>query len=320
MMTFSAILKAIKKSKNILISTHANPDADALCSCLAAALWLKTLKKKVCVVHLDRVPQWLRFLPHTDSIRMIHQSKDFDYDLALILDCGDLARTGNVERRLDKQKTIINIDHHVTNDRFGTINYVDLKASSTCEIIFDLLTRAGARLTRDIAMLLYSGIMTDSGSFRFENTTAKTHAVASRLLEHSFNVFELYNRLYEGVPVEDLKKFTALLNSAEILFNGKVATVALSKNIQKKFKGRFDLRDKLFTFLRTFKGIEVLVIFTEQKKNKTRVNFRSQSYVDVARVAALFGGGGHKRASGCALDYSLEKSQKKILTVLRKQL
>ena len=319
-MSLSTILKVLKKSKNILISTHASPDADALCSCVAAALWLTSLKKKVCIVNQDHVPQWLQFLPHISSVKMIKQSKSFSYDLALILDCGDLPRVGNVVGRLEKGKPIINIDHHITNDFFGTHNYVDVKASSTCEIIFDLLTQARARLTKDIALLIYAGIVTDTGSFRFENTTAKTHAIAAKILEYGVPVFELYNKLYEGIPVVDLKKFTTLLNEAEILFNGKVACVVLPKDIQKKFKGRFDLRDKLFTFLRSFKGIEVFVIFTEQNKNKTRVNFRSQSYVDVARIASLFSGGGHKRASGCVVAAPIEKSQKKILAAIRKNL
>ena len=319
-MNLSQILQVIRKHNRILISTHANPDADALSSSLALALWLKALKKKVCIVHQDPVPEWLRFLPHSKSIQMIKNSKSFEYDLSIILDCGDLERVGNVLRRIDKKKPVINLDHHITNDRFGTYNYVDSKASSTCEIVFDLITKARGRLTKDMAVLLYAGIMTDTGSFRFENTTAKTHAIASQLLQCSLPVFELYNKLYEGIPVVDLKRFTALLNAAEILFDGQVASVQLPRNIQKQFKGRFDLRDKLFTFLRSFKGIEVLVIFSEQKKEKTRVNFRSQSTFDVARLSTQFGGGGHKRASGCVLNVSLIQAQKQILNAIRKEL
>lgn len=320
MAKFSSVLKLVKDHKKFLISTHHGPDADAIASALSVALWLKQKGKQVVVANEDACPSWLAFLPKSAMLKKASAIKAVDYDVAIILDCGDLARVGAVSKLLQKGKPMINIDHHVTNDRFGTVNVVDVKSSSTCEMVCDLLQEAKQLLNKDIATLLYAGIMTDTGSFRFENTSAKTHAIAAQLMAFKVSAPEMYNKLYVGVPVIDMKRFADVIHEAQLLMGNKVYCVSLPKAVVSKFSKSFDLKEKLFSFLRMVEGIEVVLIVTEINAKEVRVNFRSQGHVDVARLAAQFSGGGHIKAAGCKLTSSLPAAKKTMLAAIKKVL
>jgi phosphoesterase RecJ-like protein len=310
--------KTIKAAKNFLISTHVNPDPDALASELAMALFLISLGKKVTILNEDPLPRRFSFFPGARLIKSLKQKISSDYDAYLIVDCGDLQRIGKVTSLIKTGKPIVNIDHHITNDRFGTVNVVLPRASSTAEIIYEILEGYGFKMTRQIAVLLYMGIMTDTGSFRYDNTGSKTHAVVSRLLQFRIPVSDLYRRLYESIPFSDLKYFAQVVNGIQPLFGGKIICLELSRKVVKKFSQDFDLRDKIFNYLRAIKGVEILVILTEQGKNQTRVNFRSQGRFNVARLAAQFHGGGHRKASGCLLEKPMAKAKQRILDEIQK--
>ncbi len=319
-MNIPAILKSIRENKIFLIVTHVNPDPDALSSQLAMALYLKSLGKKVFVVGEDVVPLRYAFLPSSSLVKKVIPNKKLVYDVAVIVDCGDFNRVGAVKKIFDLKKPIINIDHHITNDSFGTMNNIVAKASSTAEIIFEIFEFVKFKINKDIATLLYLGIMTDTGSFRFENTTSRTHEVVSRLLQFKLPVNAFYQRLYETVPLNDLKLFAKLVANFHSFCDGEVIFIELPQSLVKKFSQEFDLRDKVFKYLRAIKGVEVIVILTEHGKNKTRVNFRSQGKVDVARLAAIYDGGGHNRASGCVVAGNMSYACRSILNLLIKTL
>ena len=318
-MSLAKIVKTIAQHKTFLISTHINPDADALSSELAMALYLKRLGKKVHVINADDVPPRLSFLPSTGLIKNVQKILGLDYDAAIVLDCGDLDRIEKVKSLIQKDKILINIDHHLTNDCFGKINYVDPKASSTAEVLFDLFKTARFSLTKEMAVLLYLGIMTDTGSFRYDSTTAYTHAVAAELMKFDFSVSELYRKLYERVPFDDLKLFTKVINRFEKLYDGRVVYVEMRKKTVEQFSAEFDVRDKMFNFLRAIKGVEVIIILTEHGPNMTRANLRSQGdTVNVADLAYFFKGGGHRKASGCMIHSGLIEAKEKLLSQLEK--
>lgn len=300
-----------------MISTHVGPDPDALCSEMALALYLKALGKKVIIVNEERSPERFHFLPGVKQMKAYSKSMKVSYDAAIVVDCGDFKRIGKVAGLIDQNKPLINIDHHVTNNRFGHFNLVDVKSSSTAEVLFELIKASGVALTKSMALHLYAGIMTDTGSFRYENTTARTHRIVSELRQFNFSAYELYRDIYERIPLNDIKHFTKVISSFERLFSGKVVRVVLKKNIVSRFSQEFDLRDTIFKFLRTIKGIEVIVIFTEIGSSKTRINFRSSGKVDVAKLAHRFSGGGHQRASGCTLDKNVEKSKQIIMKEMK---
>jgi len=283
-------------------------------------IFLKSLGKKVYVLNEDECPQWLKFLPLTAQFKKASDVKKVDYEAAIVLDCGDMERVGCVRKFLQDGKPLINIDHHVTNAGFGSINVVQSKASSTCEMLFDLLVEAKHPLDKNIAQLLYAGIMTDTGSFRYENTSAHSHDVAAKLMAFNFTASYMYDHLYIGIPVGDMKLFTDVIHKAQLVDDNKVYCVSLPKKVTERFSKRFDLKEKLFTFLRSMEGVEVVVILTEVSSKEVRVNLRSQKDFDVARLALQFNGGGHKKASGCKIYEPLKQAQKTILSAIAKAL
>jgi len=318
--SFKSVFKTISRHQKFLLTTHQNPDADAASSVLAMAMYLKSLGKKVHVLNENVCPEWLRFLPGTHMLKTADDVNKVDYDAAIVLDCGDLKRIGTVKKFIQAGKPLINIDHHVTNDRFGNINVVLPKASSTCEIIFDLLAQAGYKLNKNLAVLLYAGIMTDTGSFRYENTTAHSHAVVEELMLFNISAARMYDLLYVGIPVADIKLFSEVIHKARLLDGNRVYCVALTKKVMESFSPSFDLKEKLFNFLRSVEGIEVAVILTELGPKEVRVNLRSQNDFNVATLSQQFEGGGHKKAAGCKVYQPLAKAQKIICSAIHQRL
>jgi|CXWL01.1.fsa_nt_gi phosphoesterase RecJ-like protein len=319
-MSYNSIINVIKKNKRFLITTHVNPDADAIGSALAMAVVLKSLGKSVVVFNEDVVPGWLGFLPRTAWFKRPVDIKTVDYDVAIALDCGDASRIGNVRGLLRKGKVMVNIDHHKTNDSFGNVNLILPKASSTAEILYELFSKMKIRWSKELAMLVYAGIMTDTGSFRYDCTSARTHHIVGDLLDHGVSPQEVYTKIYDVVTVSDLRIFMQIANNVEFILGGKIACLELSKKDLAKFSNGFDVRDKVFAWLRSAEGVEVIVIFNEVGKSRTRVNFRSKGNFDVAKLASRFQGGGHAKASGCTLELSLQESRKKILQEITRDL
>lgn len=319
-MSMKAIIQTIRTNDRFLISTHVNPDPDALCSELALAIYLQSLGKKVFMINHEAVPGRFHFLPGIRAVRPYDEKKKVVYDVAIVVDCGDLSRIGKVQNLIQKEKPLINIDHHITNESFGILNLVRPKASSTGEVLYELLIKAECVFTKDLAMHLYAGIMTDTGSFRYENTSSRTHAIVADLMRYKFSASALYRKLYEGISVNDLKEFTKVISRFDMLYDGKVVCVELKKKVLAKFSGEFDLRDTIFKFLRSMKIVEVFVIFTEIESGKTRVNLRSTEKFDVAKLANYFKGGGHRRASGCVVNNDIPGARKEILKKIKEVL
>ncbi|HLF17321.1 MAG TPA: bifunctional oligoribonuclease/PAP phosphatase NrnA [Candidatus Omnitrophota bacterium] len=312
-MNLKKTLAVIRKHKTFLISTHVNPDPDALCSELALYFYLKSIGKKAHIVNNEKVPERFLFLPGAKQIKVCSERGQASAQVALIVDCGELDRIGRVRQAVQKSTIIVNIDHHLTNDRFGHVNLVAPKASSTCEILFDLLREAKFTLNATVALHLYSGIMTDTGSFRYDNTSARTHEIASRLRRFKFSAAKLYQRFYEMIPLSDMEHFVEVVNRFDTLLRGKVLCIELHKDILSAFSEGFDLRDTIFKFLRSIKGVEVVVILSQVKQNQTRVNFRSSGKVNVATLAHFFKGGGHHNASGCTIDRNIKTARRLVL-------
>ena len=312
------IADLIARHQTFLIATHINPDPDALASMLALTKFLRSMGKRVYPVTAEPVPSRYTFLPGIGAVRPVRAGRVIPYDVAIVVDCGDFGRIGPVKEALREGGVLVNIDHHVTNTKFADVNWVVPSASSTSEMIFDLLRHLGVALTRDVATLLYVGIMTDTGSFRYGNTTGRTHEVVAQLMSFPIPVQKLYTRIYETIPLDDIRNFTRLVSRFDFFYDGQVVYLELTPRILKKFSAEFDLRDKIFRYLRAIKGVEVLVILTAEGKNKTRVNFRSQARVDVAQLAYRFHGGGHSRASGCLVSADLATAKERVLAELKK--
>ncbi len=315
-----AIIRALRTHRTFLVTMHVNPDPDALGAALAMVLFLRSLGKKVRLINDGPCPSWLEFMPASRSCEAFDAKIRFTPDVLIVLDCGDLRRIGRVAKFIKPGVKIINIDHHITNERFGALNLVDTASSSTSEMLYGLLKKARYVLTREMAALLYLGILTDTGSFAFDSTTPHTHLATAELLRSGLSVSALYSKVYETLPGKDLKPFLALMNTLTLHDDGRVACLTICGKQAKAFADDFDLKDKVFGFLRAVRGLEVIVILSEQDKHKTRLNFRSRGHVDVARLASAFNGGGHKKASGGYLDAPLARAKKVVLARLAKEI
>lgn len=320
-MSLDKSIEFIKKYNKFLITSHTNLEGDALGSELAFYRLIKKLGKPAVILNEDNIPYGYDFLPNLNVIRKFKRNiKDINFDCLVALDCSDLKRTGEVYTINENNFPILNIDHHISNANFGSVNWVKPKASCCCQMIYELYKRLKVPLDRDTALSLYVGILTDTGSFRYTNTSAAVHKITAELLQHDINVSFVYRKVYGNIPFTDLKLLTEILPTMKRAVRGKVVWFQIKKDI---FKNRkkicIDLSESILNFARTIKDAEVAVLFKENLgvKDEVRVNFRSQGKIDVNRVANFFGGGGHKTASGATVKGKIEEVRKRVLAKIR---
>jgi phosphoesterase RecJ-like protein len=318
-MSINKAVACIKKYKAFLIASHTNMEGDALGSELAFYRLIKKLGKRAVILNEDDVPYGYDFLPGLKAIRKFRKNiKGLEFDCFAVLDCSDLRRTGDVYTVNKNKATILNIDHHISNARFATVNWVEPYASCTCEMIYKLYRRLKVKIDKEAALYLYAGILTDTGSFRYTNTSALTHKITADLLRCGVRPLEVYKNVYGNIPFADLKLFTRILPTMQRIARGKVVYFQIAKKMLRK-NLCFDLSENILTFARMIKDIEVAVLFKENlgPRNEVRVNFRSQGKIDVNKIAQFFGGGGHKTASGATVKGRLAEVKRRVLNKIK---
>ncbi|WP_330388974.1 DHH family phosphoesterase [Tepidibacter thalassicus] len=306
------IIEAIMGSDNFIITSHYSPDGDNLGSSIGLYYALKKLNKNVFFVLDDVLPINLKFLYEDIKVYKSEEVKVKDYNL-ISLDCGDKDRLCCSEYLKENYKMLINIDHHKSNDNYGDLNYVDPTASSTCEIIYDLLMRIDNKIIdKKIGNCLYTGLITDTGNFMYSNTNPSSFIMASNLLKLDIDKQGIIKNIYQNNPLNYVKILGDALNTLEVI-NGKIATIDLTYEMFKKNNISFNNVDGVVNYARDIQGIEVGILFKQKDLNVVKVSFRSKSYVDVNKIAQKFGGGGHMMASGCTIEDSLENVKKAII-------
>lgn len=322
-MSLKKVIECIKRNKNFLITSHTNPEGDALGSELAFHSLLKKLGKHATIINEDDLPYGYDFLLGKNIIKKFKQNlKGIKFDCFVVLDCSDLKRTGEVYRINTENKPILNIDHHISNQRFGDINWVEPSVSSCSEMIYKLYKKLHLSLDKAVAICLYTGILSDTGSFRYSNTASFTHQAVSELLKYNFNIPQIYKNIYENIPFEDMKLLSKILPNMRREAGGKIVWFQVKRDMLKNKRLSFDLSEHILSFGRAIKDVEVAVLFKENLgvRDEIRVNFRSQGKVDVNRIASFFGGGGHKTASGATVHGKIEQVRRRILAKIRKSL
>lgn len=305
-MRIKKVIDTIQQGKRFLITAHVNLEGDALGAELAMYGLLRRLGKKVTIFNSDPTPVIYKFLPYSQKIK--NNFENALYDVAMVLDCSDSSRTGRVKDYLGKAQCIVNIDHHISNTLFGDVNWVDAKASSACQILYQLCERMKI-MDRNIALCLYTGIFTDTGKFTYTNTSAKTHWVVSQLMKYRIDPYTIYENLHSHCVPSDLRFMGQIISSLKFDSNKKICWAVIRKWEEREY----DLTEIIFSIMRFLKGVEVFILFKKIGKNKIRVNLRSRHRVDVNKVAQFFGGGGHKRASGTTMEDTLEGAERKII-------
>jgi len=322
-LSLKKVVAEIKKHKSFLITAHTNLEGDALGSELAFYFLVKSLGKDAMVVNEDETPAEYQFLPGTNIIKRYRSNmKNLDFDCFVAVDCSDPQRTGEVYRLNKEQKPVINVDHHISNKYFGDTNWVDPHASSASEMVFELYKKMGVKFSDESALCLYVGIMMDTGSFRYSNTTSTTHRAVSELLKHKINVVEVYKYLHENIPYQDMRLLAKLLPTFKRTAGGKIIWCQIKHNLLKNKRLAFDLTDSLLTYARAIKDMEVCVLLKENLgvHNEVRINLRSQGKVDVNKIAASFGGGGHKTAAGATIQGNINSIRRKVLAKIKENL
>lgn len=302
----------IKKSKKILLLSHVNPDGDTLGSmCGLYSMIYQRFKKRVDMNILSNVPYNYSFLPNIGIAK-----RDFDqsliYDLVITLDVAAIDRVRDSKIFFDKAKFRVNIDHHKTNPFFGDYNIVDEKASSCGEVLYNYFKEQGWKITEDTAICLYTAIMTDTGNFRFENTTPSALRAVADLVEIGVSPSKLYKLCYESKTKNLVMFQNYCVNKAEFLKDNKIAYTAIYKKDLEKFSAGDDYTDGIAETLRSIESTEVSFVLKEVDKKVTKVSMRSKN-IDVAKICEIFGGGGHTFAAGCTIKANMKDSVSKLL-------
>ncbi|MBI5683144.1 MAG: bifunctional oligoribonuclease/PAP phosphatase NrnA [Deltaproteobacteria bacterium] len=310
---FNKVIDEINKGERFLVASHINPEGDAVGSALAMALGLKKLGKYSKVFFHDNVPHTFKFLD--GAMDVVHKVGDDEiFDAAIVVDCGQLDRLGDNFETIKNKGKIINIDHHITNNLFGDINFVIPEASSTGEIVYDLLNAMDVKITKDIAVNIYTSVLTDTGSFRYSSTTPHALVVAAEMIKAGVDPWDISQRIYESYPAKRFKLLGMVLDTLEVSEHGKIAVLVVTQDMLKRADADKELTEGFVNFARAIDGVEVGILFRESKSGEYKMSFRSRGNIDVAEIGSMFGGGGHKNAAGCNLQGTLEEVKEKILS------
>lgn len=308
-------VQAVWDAQDIVLASHVNPDGDAIGSLVGLSLGLKVLGKNVTILSQDGVPDTLQFLPGTDLVQTSSQRRDFD--LGIGLDAGEPGRLGiNVDPILSAS-VVMDIDHHVTGNQFGDVRLLDAESASTAELIFDFLHALGVELDAAMAQNLLCGVLTDTGGFRFPNTRPRTMEIGGALIAAGASPPQIYEAVYENQSWAAQKLLGRAMERMERSAAGKIVwTVVLQEDF-----AEFGAADKetegISTALRAVRGSDIAMLLREQPDGRLRVSLRAREPYDVARVAAQFGGGGHRLASGCTLDGPPQEAVQRLLEALQ---
>ncbi len=317
MNNLNEISKVVQKNKNFLITSHINLDGDAIGSELALYFILKKLNKKVIILNQDRLSKIYDFLPGSDKVHYLNNNRisPKSIDVGIVLDCSNIKRIGRTYEVFKDIKTIINIDHHKSNENYGNLNYLDCSASSVGEIIYELITSIDINLLDEkISTCLFTAIMTDTGSFRYSNVSSKTFGVASHLTRYRINSHLIANNIYNRNTYPGLKLLGEALLTLEINESSYVSWLTITRKMLNDANAKDEEIEGIIDIATTLNNVEISILFRETKDNKIKVSFRSKGNFDVNKFAGKFKGGGHPNAAGCLCSGKLNEIKEKILS------
>lgn len=313
--------QVIKNSKNILIMSHVNPDGDTLGTMCALQLAIyKQHKKKSEMLVLSKIPKIYEFLPNINEAKTLDKiDKSREYDLIIAVDVASLDRLLEAQILFNKAKFTINIDHHETNNKYGDLAVVDSKASSSGEVMYEILKALDWKINLDTATCLYTAILTDTGGFRFENTNANVFRIAAELTEIGINPKSLYKKCYESKSKNIILFQNYCINKAIFSEDDKIVYTTVYKKDLEKFSAGDDATDGIAEALRSINSTEVSFVVKEVDSKTCKISMRSKN-TDIAKICSKFGGGGHKFAAGCTVKSSCSETVKKLLTEINRNI
>jgi phosphoesterase RecJ-like protein len=293
-------VEALRSAKKVLITMHRGPDGDALGSALALACALREMGREVTVYNPDELPYNFRFLRGaSDVAKDIPDGATFDVTIAT--DAGSFERLGPGVPKPPGRGVFVNLDHHMTTEPFGDVNYVDPAAASVGILAYKIIRGLGHGISKDAAECIYASILADTGSFRYSSTDPECLRVAAELIEAGVEPWEMTVRVYEMQPLARMKLLAEVLGTLEV--HGRLATITITNAMMERARSDVDLTDGFINYARSVDGVEVAASFREPDDGGPwRVSFRSRGKVNVAAIAQKFGGGGHHNAAGCSIE------------------
>ena len=306
------IAEFIRQKSSFLVTSHARPDGDSLGSALAVAAALRQLGKSAQVVNADPPPQMYASLPGIDEV-IVADQVDGCYEGLIVLECSNLDRTG--VKGLEQYEAV-NIDHHLKNDEFGLLNWVNPKAAAVAEMAFRLFNELDISITPEIATNLYVAILTDTGSFQFSNTTAETFGIAGQLVSAGAQPAAVAQAVLMNQPESRLRLLCRVLSSLTFESAGKIAWLKLTEKMLEETGSTAADSEGMVNYALSVEGVKVCALFKQEQGDSYRVSLRSRGEQDVSAVAQDFGGGGHRNAAGLSLQGPFEEVRTRVVNRL----
>lgn len=301
--------------------SHVQPDGDAVSSTLAVGWLLSCLGKKYLMLNEGQIPQRMEYLWHADQIVNLSEgSLPRQYSHVICVDCADFQRVGLTQQHFTSDALILNIDHHPTNNGYGAVNLIKPDAAATAEILFDLLKTFELKWDIDIATAIYTGLLTDTGGFRYSNTSPKVMAAVSELLTLGVNGPDLAETLLEEMTLPQVKVLNRALSTLQLSPEGDIAWVYVTPQDMLDSGAANEDLEGIVNYPRNIRGVEVGILFKVIDDHAVKASLRSAGKVDVALLAQAFGGGGHTRAAGARINGSLEEAVAQVLEEVKRHL
>ncbi len=308
----------IQAHDQFLVVSHVHPDGDAASSTLAVGWMLTHLNKRFWMMNEGEIPDKFKFLKNSGQIASFaspEAKRTFRHVIAV--DCADYSRIGQLRSLIADDAAILNIDHHPTNDRFGEVALVRDDAAATAEVLFDLIEWMDIPWHTDLAECIYTGLLTDTGGFRYSNTSSKVLLIASRLVGLGVNGSRLADALLETMSYRQVMMLKTALSGLAFDERRQIGWFVISQEQSEQFQARDEDFEGLVNYPQNIEGVEVGLMFREMGARKVKVSFRSSGLVDVAQIAKSLGGGGHVRAAGCTLETTLEQAVSQVVPKIR---
>lgn len=311
---FQEFMSCIRPKQRFLLSCHVHPDGDGIGSLLALGMALESIGKDVRMVCTDGVPGVYNYLERSSAI-IKNLPENFQPETLICLDCSEKERVALPAPIWDTPGlTVINIDHHLTNLGFGNLSLIDPNAAATGEIILQLLLTVKIPLNQAIAKALYTAIATDTGFFRYANTTADTLEACTYLVKnYGIEPYKVAEQVHDQKSYNSVRLLGEVLNTIRLEHGGRTAWALLDQQMLAKYPVEDEETESYVNYARSIEGVEIGILFKELKPNEIKLSWRSTAAVDVSKLAAYFGGGGHARAAGCSLNGPLQDIVKKVL-------
>lgn len=309
----SQVVELIEQKKRFLITSHVRPDGDGLGSGLALYWMLKSLQKEALVILHDPVPPAYNVLPGSELV-LVQPDVTELFDGAFVMECSDVDRPGLGGL---KHQFVINIDHHSTTQPFGDINWIDSTSAAVGEMIYNLCKALGVEVSKEIAECIYTALLTDTGSFHFSNTTERTLKIASELVRRGVEPARISQALFYSYPFSRVRLLGIVLSTIQRDDTGQIAWITMDREMIEAAEAAEEDADGIVNYALSVADVKAVAFFKELSPGVYRISLRSKGKNNVAKIAELFGGGGHRNAAGCRIEGDFEDVKRRVIESLQ---